>query len=527
MGFDNDRTENKLFNQKDTIMRKTGLSQATRVYLLAALVALAVSLSVLLIGNRMKAEPVQLNTVEAPKGTPVLYTMDKEGEIVPLDFTETTKKVLDGVVHITSRGTQTLGYGGMPDFFRDNPLFEQFFGRPGPDADGDALPRQMPRVGTGSGVIINEKGYIVTNNHVIAGAEEIEVTLHNNGTYSAEVVGTDPTTDLALIRIDADNLKPLSLVDSDAVEVGEWVLAIGNPFSLNSTVTAGIVSAKARNININREELAVESFIQTDAAINPGNSGGALVNLNGDLVGINTAIATRTGSYSGYGFAVPSNLVTKVVADLLEYGNVQRAVLGVRIRTMDGRLADEEGIELVPGVYVALVNEGSAADAAGIRAGDIITSVDGKQTRNAARLQELIAGYRPGDRVEIGIHRGGTDKTMEVTLKNTSGNTLVVEGKDMELRRQLGADFQTLDSELAEEMGLDGGVQVTALYPGKLRRETQIREGFVITHVNGKPVEDLDAFRDRLQKTQDGVMLRGRYPDSDSPRYYAFGMEEE
>jgi Do/DeqQ family serine protease len=511
-------------------MKRIRLSQAHRVYLSTALIALVVSLSVVALGYRGISKQVKLERVVTTSEKPVLYTTDSTGEVVPLDFTETSRKVLDAVVHITSRGSQPYirEYRQLPDLFRDyfeGSPFEEYF-RNGPEDQQQDESRPIPRIGTGSGVIINANGYIVTNNHVIAGAEEIEVTLHNNGTYKAEVVGTDPTTDLALLKIDGEGLKSLSMVNSDDVEVGEWVLAIGNPFSLNSTVTAGIVSAKARNININREALAVESFIQTDAAINPGNSGGALVNLNGDLIGINTAIATRTGSYNGYGFAIPSNLVTKVVEDLLEYGNVQRAILGVRIQTLDGRLASEKGIDLVPGVYVALVNEESAAADAGIEAGDIITAVDGKETRNAARLQELIAGYRPGDTVEITLMRNGETRTLEVTLKNTSGSVAVVRKPDLELRKQLGATFETLDRELAEEMGLDGGVRVTELYPGKLRRETQMRQGFVITHVNGERIKTLDRFREVLLESDGGIMLEGRYPDSKKTYYYAFGMDE-
>ncbi len=512
-------------------MGKIRLTQANRVYLFTALIALVVSVAVVAIGYRAISNRVELKKVVTTSETPVLYTTNNSGELVPLDFTETAEKVLDAVVHITSRSTQPyMGeYRQLPDLFRDffrqGPMEEYFRNQPRNEEAPEGM-QEIPRIGTGSGVIINEQGYIVTNNHVIAGAEEIEVTLHNNGTYQAKVVGADPTTDLALLKIDAKDLRALSMVNSDDVEVGEWVLAIGNPFSLNSTVTAGIVSAKARNININREELAVESFIQTDAVINPGNSGGALVNLNGDLIGINTAIATRTGAYNGYGFAVPSNLVTKVVEDLLEFGSVQRAILGVRIQSLDGRLASEKGIDLVSGVYVASVNEESAAKAAGIEAGDVITAVDGKETQNAARLQELIASHRPGDKVAISLNRDGNDKTLEVTLKNTAGTVTVVQAEDMELRQQLGAELETLDREAARKLDLEGGVQVKELFPGKLRRETQIREGFIITHVNGTRVRNLEELREILVESKGGVMLEGRYPDSEKTYYYAFGMDQ-
>ena len=513
-------------------MKTNIFSKTNRTYWVSALIALVVSLGAIGISKWQAGESVTLQKVTTQAAKPILYTADKEGNITPLDFTETAAKVLDGVVHITSRGRQPYqGYRQLPDpfreFFKDSP-FAPYFRSPEQtpeDGDQEDAPEEIPMMGTGSGVIINPKGYIVTNNHVIDQADEIEVTLHDNGSYKATVVGVDPTTDLALLKIDAEGLKALSFVNSDDVEVGEWVLAIGNPFSLNSTVTAGIVSAKARNININREELAVESFIQTDAAINPGNSGGALVNLNGDLIGINTAIASNTGSYSGYGFAVPSNIVSKVVEDLLEYGSVQRGILGVRIQNMDGRLAKEKGIDLIPGVYVAMVNEGSAADEAGIKPGDIITGVNGKEVNSSPRLQELIAGYRPGDKVQIALNRSGSVKELGVTLKNTAGNMALVKRDESTLWNRLGAELQTLDGDKAASLGLEGGVEVTRLYPGKLRQETQMREGFIITHVNGLRVKTVEQLQGALESLQEGgVMLQGRYPDSEKAYYYAFGL---
>jgi Do/DeqQ family serine protease len=508
--------------QSDSLLSK-------RIYVYTALIALAVSLLVGGIFQLQDDQKVVLKTVDTPPGKAVLYTKDANGDITPIDFTQTSRKVVSGVVHITARGTQPYmrGYRELPDpfrdFFRDSP-FGQPFSPPGQGPNGEGS-EGMPRIGTGSGVIINTNGYIVTNNHVVDQAEEIEVTLHNNGTYPAQVVGTDPTTDLALLKIEAEDLNALSFVNSDDVEVGEWVLAIGNPFSLNSTVTAGIVSAKARNININREELAVESFIQTDAAINPGNSGGALVNLNGDLIGINTAIASRTGGFSGYGFAVPSNLVSKIVEDLLEYGTVQRGILGVRIQNMDGRLAREKGIEMQPGVYIASVNKGSAAEEAGILEGDIITAVDGKQVRTSPRLQELIAQLRPGDNLELTLLRGGKAKIVAVILKSTAGTTAIVEASDLELRSKLGAEFGTLNKDRAEKLGISSGVELLKLYPGKLRQETQMREGFIITHINGKSIEDLESFKRALEERKaGGIMLEGRYPDSEKRYYYAFGL---
>ena len=352
----------------------------------------------------------------------------------------------------------------------------------------------------------------------------MEVTLYNNQSYKATVIGTDPTTDLALLQIKADNLKTMALVNSDDVEVGEWVLAVGNPLGLNSTVTAGIVSAKARSIHINTDKFAVESFIQTDAAINPGNSGGALVNLDGNLVGINTAIASTTGTYTGYGFAVPSNIVTKVVEDLLKYGNVQRGMLGVTIRTMDGNLAKEKNVAFTKGVWVEQVGKDSGADMAGIESGDIIISVNGKETSTSPRLQEIVAGKRPGDKVAIVVNRNGKEKELEVELKNSEGGTSIIKKEEKEVFKLLGADFENVNKELAKKFGLEGGVQVTKLYPGKIKKETQMREGFIITHIDGKRVKNIDDVADILEGKKGGVMLEGIYEDG-SKYYYAFGLD--
>ncbi len=493
-----------------------------KVYFFSAAIALAVSLGVIGINKLNQKEEIKgVTTVETVAGKNVLYTADDEGNIRPLDFTDTSKKVLDAVVHIksTQSSTQNGNQGAreLPD------PFKEFFG----DMFKGQTPEGMqsrPRVGTGSGVIINDKGYIITNNHVIDNADEVEVTLYDNESYKATVIGTDPTTDLALLQIDADNLSTMSLVNSDDVEVGEWVLAVGNPLGLNSTVTAGIVSAKARSININKEQFAVESFIQTDAAINPGNSGGALVNLDGNLVGINTAIASRTGTYTGYGFAVPSNIVTKVVEDLLKYGNVQRGMLGVSIRTMDSNLAKEKDVDFASGVWVEQVGEASAADKAGIEAGDIILEVNGIETHTSPRLQEIIAGKRPGDEVTLLVNRDGKEKEFKVTLMNSEGGFGIVKKEKKEVFNVLGADFETLDKNLAEKLNLDGGVQVSKLYPGKIKSETQMREGFIITHIDGQRVKDVEDVADILENKKGGVMLEGVYKDG-TKYYYAFGLE--
>ncbi len=489
-----------------------------KIYLFSAIIALAVSLVVVGIDKGTENEGA-ITQVQTVAGKNVLYTADAEGNIKPLDFTDTSEKVLDAVVHIKSTQSSTPyqkeGARQLPDPFRE--FFGDMF-------KGGQTPQMQPRVGTGSGVIINDKGYIVTNNHVIDNAQEVEVTLYNNESYKATVIGTDPTTDLALLQINAENLKTMALVNSDDVEVGEWVLAVGNPMGLNSTVTAGIVSAKARSININPEKFAVESFIQTDAAINPGNSGGALVNLDGNLVGINTAIASSTGSYTGYGFAVPSNIVTKVVEDLLKYGTVQRGMLGVTIRTMDGALAQEKEVDFTKGVWVEQVGENSAADKAGLESGDIILKANDKETNTSPRLQEIIASKRPGDAVKLTLLREGKEKEVSVVLENARGNTEIVKKEKREILNLLGADFETLDKETANKLKLDGGVRISKLYPGKIRKETQIREGFIITHIDGQRVETVADVSNILENKTGGVMLEGIYEDG-SKYYYAFGLD--
>ena len=484
----------------------------------------ALSVSALFIGGYhfTQKKNEKITQVVRSEDSHMLYTKNSEGEITPLDFTETTNKVLDAVVHIKAvqMGSQKSGSGvprELPDPFR------QFFGDQFKMPEGDM--QMQPRVGTGSGVIVNKEGYIVTNNHVIDNAKELEVTLHNNETYKAKVIGTDPTTDLALLQIDAEHLKAMSLVNSDDVEVGEWVLAIGNPFSLTSTVTAGIVSAKARNININKEKFAVESFIQTDAAINPGNSGGALVNLEGNLVGINTAIASKTGSYSGYGFAVPSNIVTKVIEDLLKYGTVQRGMLGISIRTMDGNMAKEKNTEFVKGVWIENVGENSAADKAGIKAGDIMVKVDGVPVATSPRLQEIVAQHRPGDKLDVIVNRNGKEIELAVTLENIKGTTEVVKKENNEVLNLLGADFETLDDEVAKKLNIKGGVKLIKLYAGKLSQNTQIRSGFIVTHVDSKEVTTVQELVKALENKSGGILLEGIYEDVPGKKYYAFGLD--
>jgi serine protease Do len=455
-------------------------------------------------GKTIKIEHVDSNPAQK-----VLYTIDEEGDVIPVDFTQTAEKVTSAVVHIRSSQTVTArGQDQNANPFFDDDLFRRFFGDPAPQNQQRG---PQVRMGSGSGVIIDPSGYIITNNHVIADADDLEITLNDNRSYKARVIGTDPTTDLAVIKIDEENLPTLGFVDSDKVKIGEWVMAVGNPFNLTSTVTAGIVSAKARSINILREQYAVESFIQTDAAINPGNSGGALVNLSGGLIGINTAIASPTGSYSGYGFAVPANIVQKVVKDLIEFGVVQRGVLGVMIRSVNSNLAKEEDLDINTGAYVDSLLDNSAAAAGGIKPGDVIIGVEGQPVTSSSELQELIARHRPGDEVAVTVNRKGKEKAFKVVLNNRSGNTEVVVKQSKEVSDILGAELEDLDAGTARKLDIRGGVKVTELTAGKLRNQTQMQEGFIITKVNGKTVATVDELKAALEGKTGGVMLEGVY----------------
>lgn len=466
---------------------------------------------------------LQIEHIDAAPVKGVAYSVDEKGELVPLDFTSVSQEVMNTVVHI--RSSSKVQPRELPDPFRDffgDEFYDRFFGPQSPNQQQQQPPRM--RQGMGSGVIINQEGYVVTNNHVVANADRIQVTLFDNRQYEAEIVGTDPTTDLALVKIDEKDLPTLPMVNSDNVEVGEWVLAVGNPFNLNSTVTAGIVSAKARSINILREQYAVESFIQTDAAINPGNSGGALVNLQGGLIGINTAIASPTGAYSGYGFAVPSNIVNKVVEDLLKYGSVQRGYLGVTIRNLNAELAEEEDIDRTEGVYIDSVMNNSAADEAGLRQGDVVVQVDDEDVNKASQLQAKIATHRPGDEVTLKVYRDNELITLETTLKNREGTVGKKAKAHRGLSSTLGAEFSTVSKETAEELGIHGGVRVDRLYAGKLTRQTQMREGFIITRVNDQKVSSVDEFASIVENRKGGVYLEGVYPNIEGTFYYAFGM---
>jgi Do/DeqQ family serine protease len=382
----------------------------------------------------------------------------------------------------------------------------------------------QPREASGSGVIITDGGYIVTNNHVVENASKIQVILNDKRTYEAKLIGTDPTTDLALLKIEEKNLPFITYGNSDKVRIGEWVLAVGNPFNLTSTVTAGIISAKTRSINIlrDRDNLAIESFLQTDAVVNPGNSGGALVNLKGELIGINTAIASPTGAYAGYSFAVPVLLVKKVVDDLMNYGQVQRGLLGVVIQDLTPELAKEKNIEFKQGVYVNAINQGSAADVAGMKVGDLITAINGIGVASTSQLQEVVGRYRPGDKLKISFLRAG--KSMEVTavLKNKLGEVALVEKNDNTVKTKLGADLQPVSNNEMSILEISGGAKVATLFTGKLK-EAGVREGFIILTIDKKTVKSPEDVVKILENTSSGgILIEGIYPNG-KKEFYGVG----
>jgi Do/DeqQ family serine protease len=431
----------------------------------------------------------------------------------PIDLTHAAETSVHAVVHIKSTELSKRVIQQMPDFF------DHFF--------GESLGKQRqvqtePRVGFGSGVIISKDGYIVTNNHVIETADEISVTLNDNREFKGRIVGTDPNTDLALVKIEGENFPTIPVGDSDALKVGEWVLAVGNPFNLTSTVTAGIVSAKARSLGVYNG--GVESFIQTDAAINRGNSGGALVNARGELVGINAVLSSPTGAYAGYGFAIPVSIMTKIVADLKQYGTVQRALLGIKGRSI-GEQGDEKQKEkekelgVVEGVYVAEIVEGGSAAAAGIKADDVITGIEGRTISKFADLQEALARHRPGDNIKVKVIRDKKEKVIEVTLKNEQGNTKIVKNAGMEI---LGAAFNELPEDLKKQLNLTYGLQVTGVSSGKMA-EASVRKGFIILKANNQPMRKLSDLEDVLKaamKSPDQVLfLTGTFPSGKRANY--------
>ncbi len=424
------------------------------------------------------------------------------------DFTYAAEMTVHGVVHV-----KTKSMAVQSGFSFGNPFFDYFFGP-------QLKQRPQPIMGSGSGVIISKDGYIITNNHVIDGADSIEVVLNDKRTFDATIIGADPSTDLAIIKINGENLPFVPFGDSDKVKLGEWVLAVGNPFNLNSTVTAGIVSAKARNINILNSNYAIEAFIQTDAAVNPGNSGGALVNLSGQLIGINTAIASQTGNFAGYSFAIPSVIAQKVAADIIDYGEVQRAILGVTISELTAENAKKNGISELRGVLVEGIAKESAAEEVGIKKGDIILEVNGIPVNSPNQLQEQISKYRPKEKVTITVNRNGNVKPYEVVLRNMKGNFEIVRSESV--AETLGAKLSEVDAATLKRLNISQGIQVQNLKDGKLKAGG-VKEGFIITRINRKNVSTLKELTQLLQNETGGVLFEGIYPNG-QVAYYAIGM---
>ena len=423
------------------------------------------------------------------------------------DFTYAAESAVDAVVYVKTTATQI--HSQAP-----SSIFDYFFGFP------QGSPQQREKVGSGSGVIIREDGYIVTNNHVIEGADKIEVTLNNNVTYPATLVGTDPATDVALLKIDATGLPVIPFGDSDKLRLGEWVIAIGSPYDLRSTITAGIVSAKGRSMPNYSGEYKIESFIQTDAAVNPGNSGGALVDRAGNLVGINTAIYSRTGSYSGYSFAVPVNIVKKIAYDLMDFGSVKRAVLGISMGAITDKIAEDLKLSSRNGVYISEVSPSGAADKAGIKAGDVLIAIDSTKITGTASVHETVSRYSPGDMAVLTVIRDGKEKKFDVTFKGTAqeNGTMADDGSVA----FYGSSIKAASEETLQKYHLKSGVEIVELGPGKLMEAGAV-EGFIIQYVNDHPVKTPQDVIDIVKKSKRTVFIEGVTP-SGRTGYFGFGV---
>ncbi|MBR5809882.1 MAG: Do family serine endopeptidase [Bacteroidales bacterium] len=425
------------------------------------------------------------------------------------DFTYAAESAVDAVVYVKVTSSAPAVQQAPSS------IFDFFFGFP----EGGA-PQQRERVGSGSGVIIREDGYIVTNNHVIDGATKIEVTLNTNQTYPATLIGTDPATDIALLKIEAQGLPIIPFGDSDKLRLGEWVIAIGSPYDLRSTITAGIVSAKGRSMPNYTGEFKIESFIQTDAAVNPGNSGGALVDKAGNLVGINTAIISKTGSYTGYSFAVPSNIVRKIAYDLMDFGSVKRAVLGIVMQPIDDKIAEDLKLSSRNGVYINEVSKSGAADEAGIKAGDVLIAIDSTRITNSASVLEAVSRFSPGDKAKVTVIRDGKEQVFEVTFKGTSQETGTL--SDDGSVAFYGASIKEASEETLSKFGIKHGVEIVELGPGKIM-EAGATEGFIIQYVNDQPVKTPQDVIDIVKKSKRAVFIQGITP-SGRTGYFGFGV---
>ena len=423
------------------------------------------------------------------------------------DFTYAAESAVDAVVYVKVTIRQQQNY-------TVDPFFRFFFG-------DQATPQSREQQGSGSGVIIRPDGFIVTNNHVVDGATKVEVTLNNNKTYPATVIGTDPATDVAIIKIDAQGLPVVPFGDSDQLRLGQWVIAIGSPYDLRSTITAGIVSAKGRQMPHYNGEFKIESFIQTDAAVNPGNSGGALVNQKGELVGVNTAIISQTGSYTGYSFAIPSNIVRKIADDLIDFGSVKRAILGVTMSAITDEKAKELKLFSPNGVYIEEVLEGGAADKAGIRKGDVLVKVDSTAITSPSSLQEKVSSYNPGDKAAVTVIRGGDEKILEVTFQGTASETGT---RDIDGSTAFyGSKIREASKETLAALGLKSGVEIVSVGPGKVQ-DAGVKDGFIILYVNDQPVSKAEDVINIVKKAKRAVYVEV-VTSYGKAAYFAFGKD--
>jgi serine protease Do len=503
----------------------------------ATMVAISATTAIVSVWGVSKFTAYQQAGIQDPSKLPFNYVGFNNNNTpgVAVDFTPAATTAVPAVVHIKTKTKERQLSGGGSGGSRGRNPFSDFFGEDFGDFFGGG-PRVMPEQrASGSGVIITEDGYIVTNNHVIDGSDEINVTLGNKKSYKATLIGADPSTDIAVIKIEAKGLPYLIYGNSDDAKLGQWVLAIGYPLSLDATVTAGIISAKSRSIDINRKQSdrPVESFIQTDAAVNPGNSGGALVNTTGELIGINSAIASPTGSYAGYSYAIPVNIVKKIVTDIVKFGTVQRAFIGINFLpenvTDEQKLAYEKefGISIKEGegVFVTDVPANGAAAIAGIKKYDIITKIDGIKITSGPELQEQVAKRKPGDKVAITYKRSGKENTVTLTLKNKVGNTDIV--KNTSIIEKLGGTFENLDKKIATANEVEGGVVVKKVGEGLLKK-SRMQDGFVIISVNGSEVKSLEELKEILAKIKSGVVrLEGFYPGFEGSYTYPLNLSEE
>lgn len=501
-----------------------------------AVVAISATTAVLSVWGFTKYNDYQRAGIQDTGKLPVNYAgfFDKNNNnmAAAIDFTPAATSATPAVVHIKTKtkarqvsNTQRQRSNPFADLFGDD--FGDFFGGP------RVIPEQRA---SGSGVLITEDGYIITNNHVVDGADEINVTLANKKSYKATLIGTDPSSDIAVIKVEAKTLPYLVYGNSDEVKLGQWVLAIGYPLNLDATVTAGIVSAKSRSIGINsrQSQSPVESFIQTDAAVNSGNSGGALINTAGELIGINSAIASPTGAYAGYSYAIPVNIVKKIVTDIVKFGTVQRAYIGINYPNEN--LSDDQKRELEKelgtsikegeGVYITGVPEGGAAAAAGLKKGDLVTKVNGNVVTNGPELQEQVALYKPGDKISVSYKRGGKENTINITLKNKAGTTEIV--KTTSALEQLGGELENIDKSLAAANDIKGGVRVRKVGSGLLGK-SRMQDGFVITGVNGREVKNVEELQEVLSSLKGGgvVRLEGIYPGFEGSYTYPLNLSRE